>query len=103
MRRFPLTVAVAISVAVLAGCTQTTSSDEAAVAMREGDPADERACELAVTRETNNADVVTLSSEFSQAATEVILGVGAQRARWRCLVSSGIVAEVSSLTDEGFL
>jgi len=71
--------------------------------MRTGSPQDEQACELAVTQQTNNPDVITLSSDFSQANTEVILGVGQQRARWRCLVSNGQVAEVMSLTDEGSL
>ncbi|PHP66134.1 hypothetical protein CSC94_16185 [Zhengella mangrovi] len=71
--------------------------------MRTGSQEDEGACERAVTQQTNNPDVVTLSSQFSQANTEVIVGVGAQRARWRCLVSRGRVAEVMSLTDEGAL
>jgi hypothetical protein len=92
-------------IVTLAGCSETTSqapaSQAPAPAMRTGSASDERACELAVTRQTNNPDVVTLSSDFSQANTEVILGVGAQRAKWRCLVSRGKVAEVMSLTNEG--
>jgi hypothetical protein len=85
----------------LAGCSETTS--QSTPALRTGSATDEQACELAVTRQTNNPDVVTLSSDFSQANTEVILGVGAQRAKWRCLVSNGRVAEVMSLTNEGAL
>ncbi|WP_256439264.1 hypothetical protein [Ensifer sp. ENS06] len=38
---------------------------------------------------------------MSQANTQVIIGVGPERAKWRCLVSRGKVAEVMSLTDEG--
>ena len=89
--------------AVAAGCSETTSpvSVTPAPSLRTGSPSDERACELAVSRSTNNGDVITLSSDFSQANTEVIVGVGPDRARWRCLVSRGIVAEVMSLTDEG--
>lgn len=89
----------------LFGCSETASESAApaANAIRTGSPADEQACELAVTRETNNPDVVTLSSEFSQANTEVILGVGPDRARWKCLVSNGKVAEVTSLANEGAL
>lgn len=103
--------------AALAACTDTSSRAPAPEpmpappmaaapgepAMRTGAPADEQACELAVTRETNNPDIMTLSSEFSEANTEVIIGVGPDRARWRCLVSKGVVAEVMSLTDEGAL
>lgn len=92
----------------LSACSETTSNSNPAPVvseqvMRTGSPEDERACELAVTRETQNPDVVTLSSDFSQANTEVILAVGPQRAKWRCLVSGGRVAEVMSLTDEGSL
>lgn len=96
---------LAAFVAGASGCSETTSPGTAgpAPALRTGSPTDERACELAVTRQTNNGDVVTLSSNFSQANTEVIVGVGSDRARWRCLVSRGIVAEVMSLTDEGAL
>jgi hypothetical protein len=45
-----------------------------------------------------------LSSEFSQANTVVVIGVGSQRAPWRCLVSnSGVVAEVMYAGSEGRL
>lgn len=62
---------------------------------------DEQVCLQAVTQQTNNPDVVLLSSEFSQANNAVIVGVGPQKAKWRCLVKNGTVAEVMSLTDEG--
>ena len=45
----------------------------------------EQACLRAVTVETNNPDVVLLSSSFSQAGTEVMVGVGPQRAPWQCI------------------
>ena len=32
---------------------------------------------------------------------QFVRGVGPQRAKWRCLVSKGQVAEVMSMTDEG--
>lgn len=64
----------------------------------------EQACLAAVSRETSNGDVVVLSSEFSQANSLVMIGVGAQRAPWRCLVSNdGVVAEVSFAGSEGSL
>ena len=65
--------------------------------------ADEQACLQAVSVETGNGDVVLISSEESEAATEVVVGVGPQRARWRCLAKNGVVSEVMSLTDEGAL
>jgi len=39
---------------------------------------------------------------FSEANSQVTVGVGPTRAPWRCLVSnSGVVANVMSLTNEG--
>jgi hypothetical protein len=46
---------------------------------------------------------VLLNNEFSEANNAVIVGVGPQKAKWRCLVKNGVVAEVTSLTDEGAL
>ncbi len=62
-----------------------------------------QACLLAVTRQTNNGDVVLLSSETSEANDIIIVGVGQQRAKWKCLAKNGKVAEVSSMTNEGGL
>jgi len=64
---------------------------------------DEQACLQAVSTTTNNGDVTLLGTETSEANTVVTVGVGPQRAPWRCLVSSGVVAEVMSMTDEGRL
>jgi hypothetical protein len=65
---------------------------------------EEQACLRDVARQTNNGDVALLSSSFSQAGTEVIVGVGPQRARWRCIgYSNGTTAEIMSLTNEGSL
>jgi len=64
----------------------------------------QQACLAAVSNETNEGDVTVLSSEFSQANSEVMVGVGAQRAPWRCLVSNdGAVQEVSFSGSEGAL
>jgi hypothetical protein len=47
---------------------------------------------------------VLLSSSYSEAGTEVIVGVGPQRARWRCIAyRDGTTAGIMSLTDEGAL
>ncbi|MBG0796124.1 hypothetical protein IYX23_00135 [Methylocystis sp. L43] len=64
---------------------------------------DKTACLLAVKRKTNNPKVVVLSVETSEANNTVTIGVGPDRAPWRCLVKRGIVADVMSLTDEGKL
>ena len=63
---------------------------------------DTGACLAAVAATTNNS-VTVLSSEFSEANTMIMIGVGPDRAPWRCLVSRGRVAEVMSMTNEGSL
>ncbi len=101
--------AASVCVLALTGCSETTTDSPSAsqpvqqAPLRTGDARDEQACELAVTQQTNNPDVITVSSEFSEANTLVILNVGPQGAKWRCLVSNGAVAEVMSLNDEGAL
>lgn len=62
------------------------------------------ACLREVARTTNTQQGTILEMTYSEANSQVIVGVGPQLARWRCLVSnSGAVAEVTSLTDEGRL
>ena len=87
------------------GCTETTGDTRAAAPASSRMPtAAEQACLRDVTRETNNADVVLLSSSFAEAGTEVIVGVGPQRARWRCIAyRDGSTADIMSVTDEGAL
>ena len=64
---------------------------------------DEQACLQAVSIKTHNGDVVTLSVEESEANTLVMVGVGPNKAPWKCLSKDGVVAEVMSMTDEGAL
>ena len=85
----------------LAGC-ETTPPPPPAQAVRTGSPADEQACLIAVGAQTSG-DTVLLSSEYSEANTLVIVGVGPKQAKWKCLSKNGKVAEVMSLTDEGAL
>jgi hypothetical protein len=62
------------------------------------------ACLREVGRTTNNPDLAIIEMIYSEANSQLKVGVGPDRAPWRCLVSnSGIVAEVMSLTDEGAL
>lgn len=65
---------------------------------------EERACLQAVIAETNNPAIVLLGSRFSEAGTEVTVGVGAQRAPWQCIAySDGSTTRPMSMTDEGNL
>jgi hypothetical protein len=109
-----LFVALAVAMAALGGCTSTGpepaapaassgGSNAAESTLRTGSAVDEIACEFAVAKATNNGETTILSSEMSEANTEVIIGVGGQKARWKCLVKDGKVAEVMSLTNEGAL
>jgi hypothetical protein len=71
---------------------------------RQGTSAAESACLAAVFKQTNNKDVTILSSEYSEASSLVMVGVGANRASWRCLASNdGVVSEVMFTGDEGKL
>lgn len=64
----------------------------------------EQACLRDVTQATNNRDVAVLESSFSEAGTQIIVGVGPQRARWNCIAyADGTMAGVKSLTNEGSL
>jgi hypothetical protein len=81
----------------------TTPADGASPAGAGGLRGDKTACLLAVKRKTNNPKVVVLNVETAEANNTVTIGVGPDRAPWRCLVKRGIVADVMSLTDEGKL
>jgi hypothetical protein len=90
---------------VLSGCTGTSGGTRPSAAAPSGTPSlAEQGCLRDVTRQTNNPEVVLISSSFSEAGTEVIVGVGPQRARWRCIgYADGTTAGIMSLTDEGAL
>ena len=89
-----------VALFALAGCVEVTGGSTSGSVLSVA----EQACLRDVTRTTNNPDVVLIGSSFSQAGTEVMVGVGAQRARWRCVgYSDGTTADITSLTDEGFL
>jgi hypothetical protein len=64
---------------------------------------DRQACIRAVKKQTKNPRVVVIGAIGSEANNQVTLGVGPQRAPWKCLVTRGKVAEVMSQTDEGAL
>lgn len=88
-----IVISAAICLATLALSNAVSASDVLSK--------DKKACLRAVRKQTNNPKVVVVSVEISEANNSVTLGVGPQRAPWRCLVKHGTVAEVTSLTDDG--
>ena len=72
----------------------TPATTTANTGVRTGSAADENACLLAVAKKARSS-VSVLSSELSQGATLVMVGVGTNNAPWRCLVSGGKVQETS--------
>lgn len=59
------------------------------------------ACRSAVSRETGDGNLSVLNTEFSEANSLVMIGVGQNRAPWRCLVSNdGQVQEVMFTGDD---
>jgi hypothetical protein len=62
---------------------------------------DKQACIRAVKKETQNSTAVVISAESSEANNQVTVGIGPQRAPWKCLVKRGKVSEVMSMTNEG--
>lgn len=86
----------------LASCE--TSGDGSMAAGNDPDASARAACLRDVRLQTGNSTVAVLESSFSQAGTEVIVGVGPQQARWRCIAySDGTTGGIMSLTDEGSL
>ncbi|GLI91708.1 hypothetical protein [Methylocystis echinoides] len=64
---------------------------------------DKQACLRAVRKTTHNPKAAVLNAVSSEANNTVTVGVGPQKAPWRCLVKRGKVADVMSQTDEGAL
>ena len=62
---------------------------------------DQKACVSAVKRKTHNRQAVVLGGVTSEANNTVKVGVGPDKAPWKCLVKRGRVVEVMSLVDEG--
>ncbi len=85
--------------ALLAACDETSTSSASA----EPTPA-QQACLRDVAKTTNNSQVVVLSSAFSEAGTQVTVGVGEDRAPWNCIAyTDGSTAGIEFLGDEGAL
>jgi ABC-type Fe3+-hydroxamate transport system substrate-binding protein len=96
MKNYVLAMSALAATALLSACVEDTGSAMPSEATQ--------ACLRAVTVETNNPDVVLLNSSFSQAGTEVIVGVGENRAPWQCIAyQDGSTSRPMSLTNEGSL
>lgn len=64
----------------------------------------EAGCLRDVAATTNNSEVTIISSFASEAGTGVTVGVGPDRAPWRCIgYNDGTTAAIVSLVDEGAL
>ena len=88
--------AAGLLISFLAGCVDET------VAVATTPNAAEQACLAAVSRETNNGEVILLGSEFSEAGTLVRVGVGADAAPWKCIAySDGSTAGVEYMGMNG--
>lgn len=105
MNQFIKIASAAAALTLIAGCVESTGGTRPSTATTSGTPSlAEQGCLRDVTRTTNNQDVVLLSSSYSEAGTEVIVGVGPDRARWRCIgYKDGTTADIMSLSDEGAL
>ena len=87
----PLALLGALAACAPAPAVTTTTSSPA-----------EAGCLRDVATTTNNPQVTILESFASEAGTEVTVGVGPDRAPWRCIgYSDGTTAAIMSLVDEG--
>jgi hypothetical protein len=97
MTRTMTLVLGAAALAALSACVEETTVSTTPTLAEQG-------CLRDVSAATNNPDVALLESTFSEAGTQVVVGVGPERARWRCIgYSDGTTADIMSLTDEGSL
>lgn len=86
--------ALGLLAALVSGCVEETVATTPNAA--------EQACLASVSRTANNGDVVLLGSEFSEAGTSVRVGVGENRAPWKCIAySDGTTAGVEFMGANG--
>lgn len=96
----------AAALAMLAGCVETGGATQlpAGPAGNAPEEAARSACLRDVISATGNPQAIVLSSSFSEAGTEVIVGVGPTQAPWRCIAyRDGTTTGIMSLTNEGTL
>jgi hypothetical protein len=86
-----------------AAATPAPAAAQPAGAYNDVPKRDQNACLRAVKRKTHNPQAVVLDGVTSQANNTVKVGVGPDKAPWRCLVNRGRVVDIMSLTSEGAL
>ena len=102
MTHFFKFIITAVSLATFAGCVEDPSG--ASVPGNAVETAARQACLNATIRETGNTYASVERSSFSEAGTEVIVVIGAQKAAWRCVAyRDGSTTQPMSLTNEGTL
>ncbi|CUH48956.1 hypothetical protein [Ruegeria atlantica] len=99
MTKFGVFTLFGASVLALSACDDTGGTSVST----EVTPA-QQACLRDVAAATNNTQVAVLSSAFSEAGTQVRVGVGPEQAPWNCIAySDGTTAGIESLSNEGAL
>lgn len=92
--------ALALALAALSACSPAAPVQPASAPPTPG----EAGCLRDVAATTGNPEVTILESFASEAGTEVTVGVGPDRAPWRCIgYADGATAGIMSQTDEGAL
>ncbi|ARE40346.1 hypothetical protein RGUI_2205 [Rhodovulum sp. P5] len=93
-----------LALAGLAACVETVETVDLSTAPGNTAEANaQQACLRGVANYTGNSDVRVKSSSFSEAGTEVIVGVG-PTGLWRCIAyRDGSTTGITSLNDEGAL
>ena len=84
---------------VTSAAASAPSGSDAAGAMNGVPAGDLQACLAAVSNTANNGEVDVLDAIGSEANNQVTIGVGSQKAPWKCLVKNGQVADVMSLNN----
>ena len=101
LSKFAIGVAAAVS---LAGCVEDIGMTSPGMA---GSFVEDQArvnCMNAGTRTTGSNETSIISSEFSQAGTRVVVGVGSNQAPWECIAyTDGTTTQPIRLTGMGFL
>ena len=93
--------AVALGLMTLTACEETMTTDR----VNSGLPSPAQSnCMAAVADEAGNLNVTVLAAGASQGGSEVVIGVGEDRAPWRCLADrDGNVEQVTALGNGGGL
>lgn len=108
-------VVLALAALLVSGCTTTSAiapaQEAKTAAATEEEPAgeapsgpasaaEEAACREAIAKTTGESQMAVIRSEATPSSTEIIVGVGAEKARWQCMMAGGKVAGVMEASEE---